>query len=85
MNLFVYSMSSELTDIKNILNEVKQKNNDLSSEMKSLKRDYALLQKELNTFKDTYNIHQHVTPSQSYRDLPVNIIQKLTSEPNCKL
>lgn len=78
-------MSSELTDIKNTLGELKQKNTDLSSEVKLLKREYALLQKELKTFKDTYNIHQHITPSQSFRDLPVNIVQKLTSEPNCKL
>jgi hypothetical protein len=58
---------------------------DLSSEVKLLKHDYVVLQKELNTFKKVFNIHKHVTPSQSFQDLPVNIVQKLTSEPNHKL
>lgn len=78
-------MSTDLTDIKNILSELKQRNIDLSSEMKALKCDYTLLRKEFVTLVKVFNIHQHVTPSQSFRDLPVNIVQKLTSEPTNKL
>ena len=78
-------MSSDTSNIDRAICQLKQMYYDLTSEMKALKDDNNSLRKELNTFKKTYNIHKHVTPSQSFQDLPVNIVQKLTTEPNCKL